>query len=334
MSSSCKKIKLQQTIRWKPIIADEYLATNFNLKKFLIADIKDNKKVSFLVSKLTDLYPISSYDPKFKRIRKSQSKLQIILTEKDNFKNLPKEIEDILDNLIEIELPINKILTRKQFELVSNKYWPINFHLNKYVESLIDLSFMKNESEIMKHDFYSRLVLELGQSKKSYSAALIIDPRSDIIVASGFDQRNSHPLRHSTMHAIENVAKRQIKEFKNLSDTLLDPIQEIRVENESEILEKLSKNLDEKDYLCTNYYAYLTHEPCSMCSMALVHSRISKVFYIFKTGYGYLGTKLKLHCHSNLNHKYEVFEADNFQSDSQCKTCFISGDFVHPDFLK
>lgn len=334
MSSSCKKIKLQQTIKWKPIIGDEYLTTKFNFKKFLIADIKDSKKISLLVNKLTDLYPISNYDPKFKRIKKSESKLQIILSEKDKFKSLPNEIQDILDNINEIELPIDKILTRKQFELVSNKYWPINFHLNKYIESLIDLSFMKNESEIIMHDFYSRLVLQLGESKKSHSAALIVDPRSDIIVASGFDQRNSHPLKHSTMHAIENVSKRQIKELKNLYDNFFDPIQEIHLENHGEILKKYSKNLNEKDYLCTNYYAYLTHEPCSMCSMALVHSRISKVFYIFKTRYGYLGTKLKLHCNSNLNHRYEVFEADNFQTDSQCKTCFINGDLVHPDFLK
>ncbi|RMZ94248.1 putative inactive tRNA-specific adenosine deaminase 3, partial [Brachionus plicatilis] len=281
----------------------------------------NNKKVSYLVNKLTDLYPVSGYAPKFKRIRKSNSKLQIILSEKDKFGDLPDDIKNILDNFIEIELPVDKILTKKQFEIVSSKYWPINFHLNKYVESLLDLSFMKNECEILNHDFYSRLVLDLSETKKSHSAALIVDSRNDILVASGFDQRNSHPLRHSVMQAIDNVSKRQTKEFTNENYNYKDPIEEDFAEENSELYKKFSKKLDDKDYLCTNYYAYLTHEPCSMCSMAL-------------TRYGYLSTKFKLHCQPNLNHNYEVFEADNFHLDSQFKACFAFGELMHPDFFE
>ncbi|CAF0846603.1 unnamed protein product [Brachionus calyciflorus] len=339
MSSVCKKIKLSETIKWKPILADEYLNTNFQLKKFVIADIKEPQKISKIVHKLQESYP--NYHTKFKRIRKldQDKKFQIILCEKESFSGLSSELEEILCNMTDKDLPVDDILTRKQFEIVSKKYWPINFHLNKHIESLLDNSFMKNESEMLKHDFYIRLILDLTKFKKSNSGVLIVDPRSDILIASGIDQRNSHPLSHSVINAIDNVSKRHIKELKNSDEHYQDHIEEYinskYKDSQTQSLEfrNFIKKINEKDYLCTNYVAYMTHEPCSMCAMALIHSRINKVYFIFNTKFGYLNTKCKLHCHANLNHNYEVYQAVDFESDSQCKFYFLNEDTRHPELL-
>ena len=62
-----------------------------------------------------------------------------------------------------------------------------------------------------------------------------------------------------------------------------------------------------KVYICTDFDVYLLHEPCLMCAMALLHSRVRRVFYIHK-GSGVLGGKThRLHTLPTVNHRFKVY---------------------------
>lgn len=63
-----------------------------------------------------------------------------------------------------------------------------------------------------------------------------------------------------------------------------------------------------KPYLCTSYDCYTVREPCAMCAMALVHSRVRRViFCVPDEAHGALGGSFRLHGQRSLNHHYQVY---------------------------
>ncbi|XP_015185184.1 PREDICTED: probable inactive tRNA-specific adenosine deaminase-like protein 3 [Polistes dominula] len=61
-------------------------------------------------------------------------------------------------------------------------------------------------------------------------------------------------------------------------------------------------------YLCTGCWVFLLMEPCPMCAMALLHSRVGKIFYgVSNEKTGVLGSNGILHAVPGLNHRYQVW---------------------------
>ncbi len=64
------------------------------------------------------------------------------------------------------------------------------------------------------------------------------------------------------------------------------------------------------EYLCTDMTVILSHEPCPMCAMALVHARAARVIFVFdNVACGAFCTKLSLQSQASFNHHYDVFRA-------------------------
>lgn len=100
------------------------------------------------------------------------------------------------------------------------------------------------------------------------------DPNGTIVAVAGDARADTkNPLGHAVMRAIAFVAAK-IRQARGL------PVDKIPLCLSSIEAEYYSKHDSRADgYLCLNLEIYLTHEPCVMCSMAILHSRFSRVVF-------------------------------------------------------
>ncbi|ODQ68660.1 cytidine deaminase-like protein [Nadsonia fulvescens var. elongata DSM 6958] len=145
----------------------------------------------------------------------------------------------------------------------ATKCWPIMWRGNV---SAMRTCLSKNEVNDIRN--YLKKVVEMARDNKQNGelpiATLIVDPSTNRVVSSVADSRKKagNPLRHSIMDCVASVADRELNRRKY---------------NDVE----LKKGDDsDRNYLCLGLHVYTTHEPCPMCSMALMHSRVSRLIYI------------------------------------------------------
>ena len=136
------------------------------------------------------------------------------------------------------------------------------------------------------------LAKEAEQAGERPCAAVIGNPRTrKVIVRCRDARRRGHPLHHAVMAAIDGVAKAEVADR-----------QAAAAAGSGEGDPSLQA------YYCTGMDLFTTDEPCSMCSMALVHSRIRTVYYArADASAGALGSRLRMHVDPNLKHHFPVY---------------------------
>lgn len=154
--------------------------------------------------------------------------------------------------------------------------------LNDY---LFDMTLIKKV--LAKITALSREASDNGNEYPIVTA--FVDPRNKeypIYATDSRTQEGCSPLDHSIMCGIRSVAERE---------------------------RKLGDSSGGGGYLCLDFDVYTTHEPCSMCAMALIHSRIKRCIFLepMETTGALKPSSGDAYCmHNNrlLNSKYEAFQ--------------------------
>ncbi|XP_061579836.1 probable inactive tRNA-specific adenosine deaminase-like protein 3 isoform X2 [Cololabis saira] len=303
-----------------PVLSDEQ-SQDVELVEAFAAPIINKKETSRLIRELNGLYPLNGL-PHLKRVRACREKgsshpLEVLVC-------LVSEAPDVklvsIDSLLSsdgakweglgepfvVKIPARPPLTRPQFELAS-QHWATSFHEDKQVTvALRGELFTPRQKATMHMYMTSALTAGIAAMKLGMEAvgAVIVDPEEERIVAVGHDCRGHHPLHHAVMVCIDLVARSQgggCYCFDSYSDCRFSL-------SDSNPSQKVSDSeAGTRPYICTGYDLYVTREPCVMCTMALVHSRIGRVFYGSASADGALGTKFKIHSQKDLNHRFEVY---------------------------
>lgn len=91
-----------------------------------------------------------------------------------------------------------------------------------------------------------------------------------------------NPMAHCVMRAISMVAQKLVRAEDREDTGGPEPILEFEAFQDRPLLDAEDKVFQEDHptpdgYLCHDLELYVTHEPCVMCSMAILHSRMGKV---------------------------------------------------------
>ena len=170
--------------------------------------------------------------------------------------------------------------TKEICEIWSKQYWPLNWKGNSHENQLKQIYL--NEFQLPKLDKFFDLfkILNNYQSdpkEKQISTLFYNFKNGKVFVFNDTTISTKFPIAHSVINGVDEICS-------------------------------LKENSD-NEYLLQDYYVITTHEPCQMCSMALIHSRIKLLLFDKKTTNGRLtNDDFCLADFDKLNWKYQVLQ--------------------------
>lgn len=178
--------------------------------------------------------------------------------------------------LVPKEIPLTKEISQKWSDLI----WPMAWKGNPNHQALLTAGLDLVQEKLVVKALFDELKSEhpfvtIVAEKQSSNGQIKI-------LHTAIDERNDHPLRHSIMNAISMVALEEKSRRENLTN-------------------------ERNGYLCQNLLFYTSFEPCAMCAMALVHSRIERLVYLNKHKRGAIESSYFIGDRRDLNWTFDIW---------------------------
>jgi len=267
-------------------VLDPALVEPVPLVTVVTGRLVNRQQTSRLVRALNKLLPLPSNLGHLKRVHSSAGCIEVLLWEaetgkEDSASRLAGLTELGLNSVLEPRLGETEVAARpprstQQYQQLreSPRYWPTNFHPDKELDMVVSGAWQAE----------TQAATQLLVARCRGWGGLVVRPGSTEILAKAGPDQEAHPLRHTSMLLVAEVAQ-------VASSTA--------------------------QYLLSGLEVWLWREPCHMCAMALLHSRVARLVFCVTSRDGALVTTDRLHIRQNINHRYEVFQAcSDFSSGS------------------
>ena len=324
--SLCIKVPKKDTSS----ILNKLKKNNLLLDKIYLKEINyHNKNISKEYQKPNNLFKVNKesqykeYEGNFfKRVKpynKEENLIAISFIEDLEYKkitkeNLIKDYELKEKDLIEINIPCTESISNDQWKK-SNKIWPqCNFISSK--EKYIHNHDEQEKKQIL--EIYNNNILNNNDI-----TCLLYEPKLKLILSKAKKEEKS-VIGHDIMNLLDsyskilinnnNINKHETKENKKNKE---EDSKYIKLGEKNPIGPKENEDLlyhidiDKEhnyQYYCEGLYVFTKEEPCMMCAMALIHNRISRLYFSeINEKEGALVSKYSLDNY-NLNHHYLIFQ--------------------------
>lgn len=201
-----------------------------------------------------------------------------------------------------VTVPIYAPISEEQATDWSRKYWPMNYKKNNpFGAHPSILSHAEHEMQEMAREWMG-LARDVGKDSFKYMigepvGAVVVEktcPRvPSLVVVAGdarwneCERREDNPsgnvMAHAVMRAIGLVARKRRFLLTEQAPKASEPESSCYFMDmpltsiEAEAYAK--KTLAPNGYLCLGLELYVTHEPCVMCTMAILHSRFKRIVF-------------------------------------------------------
>lgn len=288
----------------KPILRfDE--TRDVELAPAYVSLVTDPKRLSAIIAYLSNRYPLNSLSHCL-RVRKSQTPpitIELLIGLKSEVDAAPSENLEAFKTAF--NLKVHEALVPRYCPLMREQHkawteiWPISYRAHVATTPLDPSSWIGPE-HIQTLASYMRQLFPLAA--KSGNACVILNSQFEELAIAGCTDVS--PLTHCAMNAINIVAQNQKQQ---MPDTEIEHIKRTVAPSSSA---DSDANADKpQEYLCTGAIALFVREPCIMCSMALLHSRIACVIYaLSNVQSGGLGSRFSVHCEPALNHHFYAYK--------------------------